>query len=59
MQKEYIANEQMSFKDRSSLAEEKHGLRGVIRIYRKNKETGEVSFWDESENTITISGWKL
>lgn len=56
MQKEYIANEQMSFEDKSSLAEEKHGLRGVIQIYRKNKETGEVSFWDESENTITISG---
>lgn len=39
MQKEYIASEQMSFKDKSSLGEEKHGLRGVIQIYRKNKET--------------------
>jgi len=58
MQKEYIANEQMSFKDKSSLAEEKHGLRGVIQIYRKNKETGEVSFWDESENTIVLGGYQ-
>jgi hypothetical protein len=29
-----------------------HGLKGVVQIYRKNKETGEVSFWNESHNII-------
>lgn len=31
-------------------------LRGEINIYRRNKQTGEVSFWDHSENIISISG---
>lgn len=44
--------------------DEKHqvkGLRGHIQILRQNMETGEVSLWEESDNTITISGqqWLL
>ena len=56
MQKEYNESEHLSFKDDSN---QKHGLRGVIQIYRKNKETGEVSFWDESTNIIPISGYQF
>ena len=56
MQQEYLANEQMSFKDQAT--QEPHGLRGLIQIYRRNKETGEVSFWDESSNVITLSGYQ-
>jgi hypothetical protein len=36
-----------------------HGLKGVVQIYRKNKETGEVSFWNESHNIIPISGYQV
>ena len=58
-QKEFHQDEHLSFKDTSNHEEKKHGLRGVIQIYRKNKETGEVSFWDESENIITLSGYQF
>ena len=54
MKKEYFTQEELSFVDATD--HEKHGLRGVVQIYRKNKETGEVSFWDESSNIIPISG---
>lgn len=57
MQKEYNESEHLSFKEDSN--QEQHGLRGVVQIYRKNKETGEVSFWDESHNIIPISGYDV
>lgn len=57
MQKEYYESEHLSFKENSN--QEQHGLRGVVQIYRKNKETGEVSFWDESHNLIPISGYDI
>lgn len=57
MQKEYNESEHLSFKDESN--QEQHGLRGVVQIYRRNKETGEVSFWDESHNIIPISGYNV
>ena len=57
MQKEYYESEHLSFKEDSN--QEQHGLRGVVQIYRKNKETGEVSFWDESHNIIPISGYDV
>ena len=56
MQKEYNESEHLSFKDESN---QKHGLKGVVQIYRKNKETGEISFWDESTNIIPISGYDV
>lgn len=56
MKKEYFTQEELSFVDATD--HEKHGLRGVVQIYRKNKETGEVSFWDESSNIIPISGYQ-
>ena len=57
MQKEFQMNEQLSMKDQTQIPN--IGLRGVIQIYRKNKETGEVSFWDESTNTVTLSGYQF
>jgi hypothetical protein len=52
-QKELQVDDSLRMKDE---IHEKHGLRGVVTIHRKNKETGEVSFWDSSENIIPISG---
>ena len=46
----------MTFKDEHS--EEKHGLHGHVSIYRRNKETGETSFWYEADNIIPISGYQ-
>lgn len=46
----------MSFKD--SHADTKHGLRGHVSVYRRNKLTGEVSLWDENDNIIPISGYQ-
>lgn len=33
-----------------------HSLKGVIRIYSEDVNTGEIKFLEQSENTITISG---
>ena len=49
-------NDAMTFKDEHS--EEKHGLHGHVSIYRRNKETGETSFWYEADNIIPISGYQ-
>lgn len=57
MQKTYHESEHLGFKD--DVNQEQHGLRGVVQIYRRNKETGEVSFWDESHNIIPISGYSV
>lgn len=46
------ANDNLSFKEDHN----KFGLHGHVSIYRENMETGEVSLWDEGDNTITISG---
>ena len=33
-------------------------LKGVVQVYREDKETGKVSLWEESENIIPISGYQ-
>lgn len=45
----------------SAIEEKGDFLKGVVSIYRVNKETGERELWDRKENTITISGmqWVL
>ena len=35
-----------------------HGLKGHVKILRKNKKTGEVSLWYENDNVITLSGYQ-
>lgn len=55
-QKVLNLNDAMTFKDEHS--EEKHGLHGHVSIYRRNKETGETSFWYEADNIIPISGYQ-
>lgn len=52
MDKSIEINDSLSFKD----SHEKHGLRGHIQILRENMKTGEVTLWEESDNTIPISG---
>lgn len=52
MEKPININDHISFKEKH----EKYGLRGHIQILRQNMETGEVSLWEESDNTIPISG---
>lgn len=57
MIKEYNMSEMAQVHDDSDIiTQETHGLKGVVQIYRKNKETGEVSFWHEDHNIIPISG---
>lgn len=48
-------DDSMTFKDESN---EKHGLRGHVAIYRRNKTTGEKSLWYEDDNIIPISGYQ-
>jgi len=55
-QKVLNLDDAMTFKDEHS--EEKHGLHGHVSIYRRNKETGETSFWYEADNIIPISGYQ-
>ena len=45
--------EGIGFKDN---AEMYHGLKGHVKILRKNKKTGEVSLWYENDN-VNI-GWQ-
>lgn len=45
----------MAFKDDSN---EKHGLRGHVSIYRRNKSTGDTTLWYEDDNIIPISGYQ-
>ena len=52
MDKSIEINDSLSFKD----SHEKHGLRGHIQILRENMKTGEVTLWEESDNTLVISG---
>jgi hypothetical protein len=52
MDKSIEIKDSLSFKD----SHEKHGLRGHIQILRENMKTGEVTLWEESDNTIPISG---
>lgn len=47
-------NDHLSFNEKH----EKHGLRGHVQVFRENMETGEISLWEESDNTITISGYQ-
>lgn len=47
--------EGIGFKD---TAEMYHGLKGHVKILRKNKKTGEVSLWYENDNVITLSGYQ-
>ena len=35
------------------------GLRGHVTIYRRNKQTGEKTFWYEGDNVISISGMQM
>lgn len=48
--------DKLSFVD---VTKEKSGLRGHVKISLKNKETGEVSLWEESDNIIPISGYQF
>ena len=51
------ASDTLALNDRASCSShDPQLLRGEINIYRRNKTTGEVSFWDHSENIISISG---
>ena len=52
MDKSIEINDSLSFKD----SHEKHGLRGHIQILRENMKTGEVTLWEESDNTLVLSG---
>jgi hypothetical protein len=46
----------MHINDAITLNDKACGLHGHITIYRRNKNTNEVSFWDEGDNVISISG---
>lgn len=48
-------NDALSFKEK----QEKHGLHGHVQIFRRNKQTDEVSLWYESDNIIPISGYQF
>lgn len=49
--------DKLSFKDESS--NDKHGLRGQVQVFIKNKQTNEKSLWCESSNIIPISGYQF
>lgn len=55
-QKVINLDDSMTFKDEHT--QEKHGLHGHVSIYRRNKETGETTFWYEADNIIPISGYQ-
>lgn len=55
MSNQFNFSESLSAKDPNG---QKHGLRGHVSVYRKNKTTGEVTLWDESDNIIPISGYQ-
>lgn len=50
-------HEDLSFKDIAK--SETHGLRGRVRIYRRNKTTKETSLWYDGENVVTLSGYQF
>lgn len=54
MDKPIEMKEALSFKE----DHKKRGLRGHVRIFRENMETGEISLWDEDDNIIPISGYQ-
>ena len=47
----------LSLNDKTSINDNtSHGIHGHVTIYRRNKTTGEKTFWYEDDNVISISG---
>lgn len=48
------ADDGLSFADKTA---EMHGIRGHVKIYRRNKDTKETSLWYEGDNVVTLTGY--
>lgn len=55
-QKEYLMPDSMGFRDVVAPEADKHYLKGVVEIYRRNTKTGKTKFVERGTNIISISG---
>ena len=53
---EMHVNDNLSYDD---AMHDKHGIRGHIQIFRRNKTTKETSLWYEGDNVVTATGYSF